>query len=144
MSASSPSFHTFLYLSSCSSPLLSLLLPPPLLLLPPLLPPPPPPYSSLLLLLFFLPPPPQIRTSGEEASNEEIIKFSKLFEDELTLDNLSRPLLVALCRLLLLQPIGSSNFLRFQLRMKLRQLRADDLVCVCVLFKDTTLEMLFP
>ena len=29
-------------------------------------------------------------------------------------------------RLLLLQPIGSSNFLRFQLRMKLRQLKADD------------------
>lgn len=29
-------------------------------------------------------------------------------------------------RLLLLQPYGSSNFLRFQLRMKLRQLKADD------------------
>ncbi len=35
-------------------------------------------------------------------------------------------LLLCYCRLLLLQPIGSSNFLRFQLRMKLRQLRADD------------------
>ena len=28
--------------------------------------------------------------------------FSKLFEDELTLDNLSRPLLVALCKSVLL------------------------------------------
>ena len=28
--------------------------------------------------------------------------------------------------MLLLQPYGSSNFLRFQLRMKLRQLKADD------------------
>ena len=31
-------------------------------------------------------------------------------------------------RLLLLQSIGTSNFLRFQLRMKLRQLQADDLL----------------
>ena len=42
--------------------------------------------------------------------------------------------LTVLCsRLLLLQPIGSSNFLRFQLRMKLRQLEADDKVCVCTI-----------
>ncbi|XP_064382763.1 mitochondrial proton/calcium exchanger protein-like [Halichondria panicea] len=68
----------------------------------------------------------KITGSGEQASTEEILKFSKLFEDELTLDNLSQPQLKALCKLLLLQPIGSSNFLRFQLRMKLRQLRADD------------------
>ena len=73
----------------------------------------------------------QIRGSGRQASTDDIIRFSKLFEDELTLDNLSTPTLKALCRLLLLQPIGSSNFLRFQLRMKLRQLMADDKVHVC-------------
>lgn len=54
------------------------------------------------------------------------MKFSKLFEDEITLDSLSRPQLSALCRLLELQPIGPNNFLRFQLRMKLRSLNADD------------------
>lgn len=70
----------------------------------------------------------QIRNSGQQASTSDIIRFSKLFEDELTLDNLTTPTLKALCRLLLLQPIGSSNFLRFQLRMKLRQLMADDKV----------------
>ncbi|XP_024911322.1 mitochondrial proton/calcium exchanger protein isoform X7 [Cynoglossus semilaevis] len=67
-----------------------------------------------------------IRDSGERPSNEQIIKFSKLFEDELTLDNLTRPQLVALCRLLELQSIGTNNFLRFQLIMKLRTIRADD------------------
>ncbi|XP_065828073.1 mitochondrial proton/calcium exchanger protein-like [Oscarella lobularis] len=67
-----------------------------------------------------------IRDSGEQASTKDLLKFSKLFEDELTLDNLSRPQLVALCKLLLLQPVGTNNFLRFQLRMKLRQLEADD------------------
>ncbi|KAL3184909.1 hypothetical protein MRX96_030800 [Rhipicephalus microplus] len=68
----------------------------------------------------------KIRESGEDASNEEILKFSKLFEDEITLDSLTRPQLTALCRLLELQPIGTNNFLRFQLRMKLRSLKADD------------------
>ncbi|GBN39283.1 Mitochondrial proton/calcium exchanger protein [Araneus ventricosus] len=68
----------------------------------------------------------RIRTTGEEASNEEILKFSKLFEDELTLDSLSRAQLIALCRLLELKPIGTNNFLRFQLRNRIRNLRADD------------------
>ncbi|XP_068194755.1 mitochondrial proton/calcium exchanger protein isoform X3 [Antennarius striatus] len=68
----------------------------------------------------------KIRDSGERPSNEQILKFSKLFEDELTLDNLTRPQLVALCRLLELQSIGTNNFLRFQLIMKLRAIRADD------------------
>ncbi|XP_072313455.1 mitochondrial proton/calcium exchanger protein isoform X2 [Eucyclogobius newberryi] len=68
----------------------------------------------------------KIRDSGERPSNEQIMRFSKLFEDELTLDNLTRPQLVALCRLLELQSIGTNNFLRFQLIMKLRAIRADD------------------
>ncbi|XP_060781684.1 mitochondrial proton/calcium exchanger protein isoform X1 [Neoarius graeffei] len=68
----------------------------------------------------------KIRDSGERPSNEQIIRFSKLFEDELTLDNLTRPQLVALSKLLELQSIGTNNFLRFQLIMKLRSIRADD------------------
>lgn len=68
----------------------------------------------------------QIRTSGAQASTEDIIEFSKLFEDEVALDNLSRDQLKALSKLLLLPAYGSSTFLRFQLRMKLRQLEADD------------------
>ncbi|KAM7156227.1 mitochondrial proton/calcium exchanger protein isoform 2-T2 [Molossus nigricans] len=68
----------------------------------------------------------KIRETGERPSNEEIIRFSKLFEDELTLDNLTRPQLVALCRLLELQSMGTNSFLRFQLTMRLRSIRADD------------------
>lgn len=68
----------------------------------------------------------RLRTSGTHASNEEIIKFSKLFEDEITLDSLNRPQLLALCRVLEANTIGTSNLLRFQLRMKLRSLAADD------------------
>lgn len=68
----------------------------------------------------------RVRKSGSHATNEEIIKFSKLFEDEITLDSLNRPQLLALCRVLEANTIGTTNLLKFQLRMKLRSLAADD------------------
>lgn len=68
----------------------------------------------------------KIRSSGEQPTNEEIMRFGKLFEDEITLDSLARPQLVALCRVLESNTIGTSVMLRFHLRMKLRSLAADD------------------
>jgi LETM1 and EF-hand domain-containing protein 1, mitochondrial len=68
----------------------------------------------------------KIRTSGDVATSEEIMKFSKLFEDEITLDSLQRPHLVALCKVLNVTTIGTSAMLRFNLKMKLRSLAADD------------------
>lgn len=68
----------------------------------------------------------KIRTSGSEVSNTDIMKFSKLFEDEITLDSLSRPQLLALCRVLEIPAYGTTAILRFQLRMRLRSLAADD------------------
>ncbi|KAF8385443.1 letm-1 [Pristionchus pacificus] len=66
------------------------------------------------------------RMEGGYVSNKDLFKFSKLFEDELTLDNLSMSQLRALCRLLNVPPLGSPEILRFQLNMKLRELKADD------------------
>ncbi|CAB1353963.1 unnamed protein product [Coregonus sp. 'balchen'] len=68
----------------------------------------------------------KMRHAGEQPSTKDIVKFSKLFEDELTLEHLERPQLVALCKLLELQPIGTNNLLRFQLKMQLRTIKADD------------------
>uniref|UniRef100_A0A1B6CH06 Mitochondrial proton/calcium exchanger protein n=1 Tax=Clastoptera arizonana TaxID=38151 RepID=A0A1B6CH06_9HEMI len=68
----------------------------------------------------------KIRKTGTIATNEEIMKFSKLFQDEITLDSLSRLQLMALCKVLELQPFGTKQFLRFQLKLKLRSLAADD------------------
>lgn len=68
------------------------------------------------------------RTEGSYVSNEEIFKFAKLFEDELTLDSLAMGQLRALCRMLGIQPIGTPEILRFQLMLKLRELKADDKV----------------
>lgn len=72
----------------------------------------------------------KVRSSGAVATNDEIMQFSKLFEDEITLDSLTRPQLVALCRVLDVQTLGTSNFLRFLLRMRLRSLTADDKVII--------------
>ncbi|XP_055337002.1 uncharacterized protein LOC129587329 [Paramacrobiotus metropolitanus] len=69
----------------------------------------------------------RIKGTGEEASTAEIMKFAKLFEDDLTLDNLPREVVVAMCRLLDIGTYGlPPEFLRFQLRMRLRNLRSDD------------------
>ncbi|XP_074527130.1 LETM1 domain-containing protein LETM2, mitochondrial [Halichoeres trimaculatus] len=68
----------------------------------------------------------QVRGTGEQPTTKDIVRFSKLFEDELTLEHLERPQLVALCKLLELQPIGTNNLLRFQLMMQLRTIKADD------------------
>jgi LETM1 and EF-hand domain-containing protein 1, mitochondrial len=74
----------------------------------------------------------RIRVSGDQASNEEIMKFAKLFEDDLTLDSLPREVIVALCRLLEIGIYGLPiELLRFQLRMRLRNLKSDDKVGTC-------------
>lgn len=70
----------------------------------------------------------KIRNPTEPVSNDEIIKFAKRFDDEITLDSLSREQLAALCRVLELNTIGTTTLLRFQLRLKLRSLATDDRV----------------
>eukprot|EP00741_Cyanophora_paradoxa_P008290 tig00001286_g8019.t1 len=63
---------------------------------------------------------------GYHVTNQDILKFAKLFKDELTLDNLSRHQLVAMCKYMTLPIFGSDLFLRFQLRQKLARLKKDD------------------
>ncbi|XP_021516023.1 LETM1 domain-containing protein LETM2, mitochondrial isoform X2 [Meriones unguiculatus] len=67
----------------------------------------------------------QLQT-GHKPSTKEIVGFSKLFEDQLALEQLDRPQLVALCKLLELQAFGTNNLLRFQLLMTLKSIKADD------------------
>lgn len=90
----------------------------------------------------------QVRSEGGYVSNTELFKFSKLFEDELTLDNLSLSTLRALCRMLDIQPLGTPEILRFQLTMKLRELKADDqvrfgfLTTIFYLYQSSTIKSL--
>ncbi|KAF9328626.1 hypothetical protein BG006_008210 [Podila minutissima] len=68
----------------------------------------------------------KVRTTGEQASTDELIRVAKLFRDELTLDNLSRPQLVSMCRYMNLNAFGTDNFLRYQIRNKMNSIKQDD------------------
>ncbi|KAJ5059391.1 LETM1-like protein-domain-containing protein [Bipolaris maydis] len=61
-----------------------------------------------------------------EANAREIIKVCKIFKDDLTLDNLSRPQLVSICRYMNITSFGTDNFLRYQIRVRMRQIKRDD------------------
>ncbi|KAL6048798.1 Mitochondrial proton/calcium exchanger protein [Balamuthia mandrillaris] len=64
--------------------------------------------------------------NGENVDQDELIKYAKLFKDDFTLLNLSRPLLVSMCKFLGLKPYGTNAFLRWQISNKLRKLKEDD------------------
>ncbi|CAO3580420.1 unnamed protein product [Absidia cylindrospora] len=70
----------------------------------------------------------KIRITGEQASTEDLLNVARRFEDELTLDNLSRPQLVSMCRYMNINAFGTDNFLRFQIRNRMRQIKSDDKV----------------
>ncbi|VDL93972.1 unnamed protein product [Schistocephalus solidus] len=67
-----------------------------------------------------------VRQSGQLANTTDIVRFSRLFEDQVTLDSLQYNQLKALCQLLEIPAFGPSNLLRFQLWLRVRQLRAED------------------
>lgn len=63
---------------------------------------------------------------GAGVTNEEILGFAKLFNDELTLDNISRPRLVSMCKYMGISPYGTDAYLRFMLRKRLQRIKDDD------------------
>lgn len=63
---------------------------------------------------------------GATVDNEEILAFAKLFNDELTLDNISRPRLVNMCKYMGIQPYGTDAYLRYMLRKRLQWIKNDD------------------
>ena len=64
--------------------------------------------------------------SGAKVTNDDILKFSKLFNDEFTLYQVERAQLVNMCKFVGIAPYGTDTFLRFQLRNKLREIKNDD------------------
>ncbi|KAJ7109293.1 LETM1-like protein-domain-containing protein [Mycena epipterygia] len=68
----------------------------------------------------------KVRSTGESPSAADIISVAKLFDDDLTLDNLSRPQLVSMSRYMGLNAFGTDNFLRGAIRSRLLELRRDD------------------
>ena len=72
--------------------------------------------------------------AGEPISNYELMKFTPLFNDELTLDNLERVHLVNLCRFVGISPFGTDAFLVSRLRHHLGDLRVSFQMFVSITF----------
>ncbi|KAK4204022.1 LETM1-like protein-domain-containing protein [Triangularia verruculosa] len=68
----------------------------------------------------------KVRATGESPTADDVIKVCKVFKDDVTLDNLSRPQLVSMCRYLNLNTFGTDMMLRYQLRHRMRQIKRDD------------------
>ncbi|KAF5097503.1 hypothetical protein D0Z00_002388 [Geotrichum galactomycetum] len=68
----------------------------------------------------------QVRNSGEAPSRDLVLDVARLFKDDLVLDNLSRPQLVAMAKYMNLQPFGTNMILRYRIRYRMRQLKRDD------------------
>ncbi|CAD6505261.1 BgTH12-00753 [Blumeria graminis f. sp. triticale] len=68
----------------------------------------------------------KLRATGEYPSPTEVINVCKIFKDDLTLDNLSRPQLVGMCRYMNLNTFGTDMMLRYQIRHRMRQIKRDD------------------
>ncbi|KAL8666672.1 MAG: hypothetical protein Q9202_001210 [Teloschistes flavicans] len=68
----------------------------------------------------------KVRATGESPTPEDVIKVCKIFKDDLTLDNLSRPQLVGMARYMNLNAFGTDILLRYQIRRRMRQIKRDD------------------
>ena len=68
----------------------------------------------------------KVRSSGDAPTKADVVKVCKLFKDDLTLDNLSRPQLVGICTYMNLSTFGMDAMLRYQVRHRMRQIKRDD------------------
>ena len=68
----------------------------------------------------------KVRSTGETPTKDDVIRVCKVFRDDLTLDNLSRPQLVSMCRYMNLNTFGTDMMLRYQVRHRMRQIKRDD------------------
>ena len=68
----------------------------------------------------------RVQMGDARVTNAEILKFCKLFSDDITLDNVGRLQLVNLCRLLDIPVVGPDSFLKYRLIERMRNIRADD------------------
>ena len=67
-----------------------------------------------------------VREGGRRASPDELLSVMRGFKDNVTLDHLYRDQLVAIARFLGMNAFAPTGILRFQIRRRLKKLRADD------------------
>ncbi|PVU92960.1 hypothetical protein BB560_003116 [Smittium megazygosporum] len=70
----------------------------------------------------------KIRTSGGQVTPQDVAMLTTIFKDDLTLDNLTRPQLVSVCRYLGIPSYGTDNYIKHNITKRLKYIRADDQV----------------
>ncbi|CAK9780111.1 LETM1-domain-containing protein [Cutaneotrichosporon oleaginosum] len=70
----------------------------------------------------------KVRSTGENPSHDDIIRVAKLFDSEITLDNLSRAQLVSVCKYMNIHAFGTDTFLKHQIRSRIEKIRVDDMM----------------
>ena len=68
----------------------------------------------------------KVRATGESPTQADVVKVCKIFKDDLTLDNLSRPQLVGMTKYMNLNAFGADMMLRYAIRHRMRQIKRDD------------------
>lgn len=67
-----------------------------------------------------------INSSVEKPSRELVVNVARMFKDDMVLDNLSRPQLIAMARYMNMQAMGTNVIIRYQIRHRMRQIKRDD------------------
>lgn len=70
----------------------------------------------------------KVRSTGEAPSTADVIRVAKQFNNDITLDNLTRPQVVSMCRYMNINGFGTDNFLKHQIRNRLEKIRVDDMM----------------
>ncbi|KAJ2993013.1 hypothetical protein HDV02_002707, partial [Globomyces sp. JEL0801] len=83
-----------------------------------------------------------VRTSGMPAPTEDVLRVARKFQDELTLNNMSRPQLVSLARFMNLNAFGTDSFLRNTINSRLLELKQDDQMIFLEGVKELTISEL--
>jgi LETM1 and EF-hand domain-containing protein 1 len=68
----------------------------------------------------------QVRSSVQRPSRELIVTVAHMFREDIVLDNLSRPQLVAMAKYMNIHPYGTNLMLRYSIRHRMRQIKRDD------------------
>lgn len=68
----------------------------------------------------------KMRETGKKVDLAEILGICQKFVDTFSLENMSRPQITSMCKYMNIRPIGTDNFLRFQLRKKMFAIKEDD------------------
>lgn len=68
----------------------------------------------------------KIRSQSVKPTREELVAIAKTFKDDMVLDNLTRPQLIAVASYINLKAFGTDQMLRYRIRYKMLQIKTDD------------------